>query len=245
MADTVVRLIPPLLGGLGVAGGGGGAAGDGAVVGLEQVGWESSVWSKSAGSRWRRRRSRRGLGVAGGGGGAAGDGAVVGLEQVGWESLEEEEEPPATEPSSVWSKLAGSGWRRRRMEHIDQTILAVDKLLAHHDAAIHQEVVIQNGSVDCGMKRVEQADPVAEFEEKVLKRTVASLVILLEEERGPMVVVEEEEEDGLRNTFKISARRLALLDSSSISRIKKARRQIEGERATLRGDVESCGGGGK
>ncbi|KAA1085144.1 hypothetical protein PGTUg99_000540 [Puccinia graminis f. sp. tritici] len=28
---------------------------------------------------------------------------------------------------------------------IDQTILAVDKLLAHHDAAIHQEVVIQNG----------------------------------------------------------------------------------------------------
>jgi hypothetical protein len=31
---------------------------------------------------------------------------------------------------------------------IDQTILAVDKLLAHHDAAIHQEVVIQNGLVD-------------------------------------------------------------------------------------------------
>ncbi|KAA1066047.1 hypothetical protein PGT21_019274 [Puccinia graminis f. sp. tritici] len=29
--------------------------------------------------------------------------------------------------------------------NIDQTILAVDKLLAHHDAAIHQEVVIQNG----------------------------------------------------------------------------------------------------
>ncbi|PLW50127.1 hypothetical protein PCASD_01797 [Puccinia coronata f. sp. avenae] len=29
--------------------------------------------------------------------------------------------------------------------NIDQTILAVDKLLAHHDAAIHQEIAIQNG----------------------------------------------------------------------------------------------------